>query len=72
MKISLPGHRDKQKKMKLAKKKNANEILAHYVLETMLDYYHSSLTDLWKRLTFNILKNHKEKGPYFNSHEEKK
>lgn len=54
IKISLPGHRVRQKKMKSGQE-NASEILAHYILETMLDYY-DSLTDHWKILTFNISK----------------
>lgn len=54
IKINLPGHSVRQKKMKSGQE-NASKILAHNILETILDYY-DSLIDHWKILTFDMSK----------------
>lgn len=46
IKSSLPGHSARQRKMECGQE-SANEMLAHYVLDTILDYY-NGLIDHWK------------------------
>lgn len=38
IKSSLPGHSARQRKIECGQE-SANEMLAHYVLDTVLDYY---------------------------------